>query len=441
MRALAIALVVPACFGKGPLPAQPSEAQVVFVAPSPNSDPCNSSSYISSVAVTGMQGFATVAPFQPMDSNCMGGPMSTPIPLMSFRTDGTEPHGQMMSAAGNSNSSIGWPHVAFAPPAMPLWVFLQGGMIEISNNGGGQLTGLNVMTNSGGQPFATGVFDDGMNSNVFVGVATVMNGNMTDPSSPSFPCCGNNGQSPMSQFSEILAVPRANISTMGSFTPTTISTQPFFAGAEMTEWLIGNSHAVFFVTAAMNQSSHAIIQAMTTDAAQTVQQVETVPAPNDNSMLSPNAVPVGLAADETHVVWAFANSVPQSGPVQPGCWIWMHTLSGGLPANGMTTLLFHSDKLSCMGAAIDNGFVYFTIVSSENNNCNGPCTEPLHGDGIARVSLAPTPSFESLAAGFGGYGDGPRRVLIDGQMLYAIDPFAIAKIPTSALADKHDFTP
>jgi hypothetical protein len=136
------------------------------------------------------------------------------------------------------------------------------------------------------------------------------------------------------------------------------------------------------------------------------------------------AVPVGLAADDAHVVVAFANPPSASGAIPPGCWIVEAT--GGL--------IFESTELSCLGAALDADHVYVALVHADGNGA-------LHGDGVARVAFAGSHDVESVAFAIAGAQAGPRRVYIVGGTLFVVDPFAIAAIAPDALAGKHELTP
>ena len=64
----------------------------------------------------------------------------------------------------------------------------------------------------------------------------------------------------------------------------------------------------------------------------------------------------------------------------------------------------------------------------------------IHGDGIGRVSLDGM-TFESIAFDMKGTYAGPRRVLLDNDSLYAVDPLAIGKIAKSALDGKQEIAP
>jgi len=86
---------------------------------------------------------------------------------------------------------------------------------------------------------------------------------------------------------------------------------------------------------------------------------------------------------------------------------------------------------SCMDAALDATSVYFTIVRVDE-------TEQLRGDGIGRVSIA-TGEVESIALDMVGAGAGPRRIYLDGDDLYAVDPLVIGKLAKSALDGSHAF--
>jgi hypothetical protein len=156
--------------------------------------------------------------------------------------------------------------------------------------------------------------------------------------------------------------------------------------------------------------------------------------PQTSATFSLDGVPLGLAADATHVAWSTttdlgpysnggngnASSIPNS------CSIWLHSPS---PQDSAKVLL-HSSSFSCWGVAIDETAVYFAIVNIDSSQFD----PTVDGIGIGRVTF--DGAFESISTGFFGAGFGPRRIFLDGEDMFAVDPLAIAKIKKSALDGK-----
>src|SRR5512140_52419 len=101
-----VCVIVAACFGSGPAPTPPSGAQVVFVAPLPQSDnTCNGSLYVSSVAFSPTNGYGILNYYQPSNNNCGGPPPPMQISAYQFDPGGSMPQGVQQGSAGQSNSN------------------------------------------------------------------------------------------------------------------------------------------------------------------------------------------------------------------------------------------------------------------------------------------------------------------------------------------------
>jgi hypothetical protein len=145
--------------------------------------------------------------------------------------------------------------------------------------------------------------------------------------------------------------------------------------------------------------------------------------------MSGNVGPAGVAAAPGHVAWSATvdPSLFESAP--HGCFIWA--------SDGTTmSMRLSTQAFSCMDLAVDATSAYFTIFSVDDHDGN----ESMSGIGIGRVSLTDS-TVESIALGFSGVAAGPRRIYLDGDDIYAVDPLVIGKLPKSALDGAHDFQP
>jgi hypothetical protein len=433
-------LLLVACFGNGPLPGKPSEATLVFAAPAPtDSTRCTNSVYIGDVAFAGGTGYTLTPIYVPSDCCSSGGcpEPSLSLDLTTFEESGALPAG--MSVTGDPAGQVGpfgavQPHVA-TNGASVAWVYTPDGSMQLAI-GPGQTRFSSV----GGSP--VGLFAPG-GMTLYLAIANASGGGMTggyiDPASPEFPCCT---PSP-SVASANDAIVQASL---GNGMPTVLASNLSLYYDEMVDGLVGNaSHAYFVTRGDVAMGTAAQIRSLTL-AGNAIATVHTITFAETNSAgatqcpSSPGCpVPVGIATDtaDAHVAWVVANrasSMNNAPPVSPGCWVFVQDVATA------DVHVFASERFSCMGAAIDDTHLYFTIVHSEVEDCGGGCTAPLHGDGIGRITLDGQ-TFESIALGMHGFAAGPRRVYLDGDSLYAVDPLAIGKIAKTALDGKRDIEP
>ncbi|HZT53649.1 MAG TPA: hypothetical protein VE995_04635 [Gaiellaceae bacterium] len=133
---------------------------------------------------------------------------------------------------------------------------------------------------------------------------------------------------------------------------------------------------------------------------------------------------VGIAANDAYVAWAAA---PMPGPGQSGCWVW------AAGADGTARRIYDGpqgpQQPMCHGLAVDAQFAYFAIVTVVSQT-NDPQGNWLMGTGIGRVPLAGGPA-QTVSLQSGRW-YGPRRVLVDEQYVYAIDPSYVVRVPKSA---------
>ncbi|HSQ63197.1 MAG TPA: hypothetical protein VLM85_08270 [Polyangiaceae bacterium] len=140
------------------------------------------------------------------------------------------------------------------------------------------------------------------------------------------------------------------------------------------------------------------------------------------AVISSGAAPVGLAAANGKVAWS---STADLFGTTPGCWIWQSSV-----------LVFQSTTSWCMGLAIDATDAYFATVEMRSFTDNSGQTQTfLAATGMARVSLAgPAQQTPHVLALTTDRIFGPRRILVDSQYVYGIDPAYVLRAPKSAFA-------
>ena len=399
MRALALACL-PACFGGGPEVSRPADATLVFGVPTPPPDmECGSmSTYIGSVAIHAGMGIATTLPYEGpgCDSSSPIGPIQ--VPVFAFDTDGASTSGSMLGTAGQSDGSTR-ARVTFGG-GVPTWAFEDtGSSISIQARDGGAIPIPGFASID-----TAGLVSDG--TTIYLAGWLTQNGS-GDPNNPDFP---NNQQEPAFALAPSLnGMPTYSLTSVpvGGGAPTSLPMQAVFCEL-MKDCLVDNATTLFAMTRA--DPPHVATLASIDKATATVTEVDTIEAG-----LANDVGPVGLAADDTRVVWTAAVD-PRRGA---GCFVFDH------PLGGTTSMVFSSTAFSCRDAALDADAIYFAIISIDDSG-------QLHGDGIGRVALADG-TFDSVATGFVASGAGPRRIYVDGDDLYAVDPLAIGKIPKAAI--------
>jgi hypothetical protein len=407
------AIALAGCFGAGPVPAEPSDATIVFVAPTPDANNvCTTSTYVTSLAFGSNSGFAALYGYQPNNNdNCNSGTTPTvPVDILAFPLDGTSPEGHVVAMAGMSNMQILPPLLTSGPsgviaffntPGQPIGspnAVSPGGSIQMLQSGGGYIIGASSLA------FAT--------TNAFMGTS--------DPMNPQYPCCGGNNGNPQSPPASVVPFQLGGSGTIQLGTP---AGEPLAFG-ELPSAIASNSASTFFV--ATGSGSFAIDQLATG----TTSTLTSMPAANGFR-------PVGLVADDAHVAWALAQDA-QTTPLMPGCQIGYANVGG----SGGSNALFGGQDISCMGLAIDPQAVYFAIVESVTPADCGGCQPVLHGLGIGRVDF--NGMFSSIAFDIANASSGPRRVFTtpdDPMDIFVLDPMVVVKIPKMAFAGRQDISP
>lgn len=405
------------CFGGGAAPQPPSDLTILFNAPPPQGNVCTESVYVGDVAFGMVHGFAITVPYLPSGpnaGNCCPGGGSCPQPdeqllaVYSFDKGGSDPAGMKVAAIPGQFPGDTFPRLSVINGDSPVWAW------PSTNSQVALSTGQNLMmTTIGGSFTPASMLADA--SNLYV--AAWSGSQRADVDSPDYPCCGMfGGQANNFAFAKV----NASVTAM----PIT----PAFQCGTAPRCLVQNTQTLFyFEQDPMNQTPPSVSA-----------YPKSGTTANDRKplfMLDTSKVPVGLAANDAHFVWAESTDYSVGGAV-PGCEIGVWNLGTDQPMR-----VFTSDRLSCMGLALDGDMVYTTIVAPDTGDC-GSCTEPLLGVGIARFSLSnPTGTFESRALNVSGVA-GPRRIHVEGNDIFLMDPAVIFRVnKDTALAGAHDFSP
>lgn len=412
-RALALLAVMPACFGEGPMPTAPTGATTVFYVNREASQPCGTAWYIGDVALGDEDGYALTYQWYP-PNNCGGGggnQNTYEVPVHRFDKLGgdTEMIGMAGKTSGAENarlaalgSSVAWAYdnANTSMTAMPV--------------GGVGFSGMLPYSGSAFSPVAMTADPTG----IYVIGHTFLTG--TNINNPSYPCCdtGSPGGEPMSRAWKL--EPTATTGTGLAFAPTT------FYSAGLKSGLSSNDTTLFYLqradtTATTPVTVHAVPKA-------TMQSTQIA------TLERSDGIPVGFGANNAALVWSLSVSYATFPVPSPRCKIVAFDL-----ASGEETTLLETPDFSCLDAAVDDTHVYFAIVHVDSDN-DSHQTSPygMAGHGIGRVSLA-NGTLETLDHGIRGELVGPRRIYLDGDEMYVVDPFTIAKIAKSVLDGGSDF--
>ena len=413
MRTLPLfALGFGACFGEGPIPSNPTEATVLYTAPSPSFE-CNGA-YVGSVAIgPGTDAYVVAQPFT--TNQCGTSPPPVPLSVEVFQK-AAKLDPVILGDAGKADASFATTLHAPRVSAVGIWAY------EATGSDGLDLgimvdPSLGLVQASTQRTFPAGIITDA--TSVFV-AGWQAGGGRYGVDHPDYPCCGPVGpQNPDGGANTLTTIP------IGGGSPTPLPVAPTYACESMSECLAANTSSLFYMEHAEPGHVAKITRFPKTGTAAAEQaMIGTVDAIGVNKV-----APVGLVASDSHVVWSVSTEYElqrSDDPVPPSlCIITAYDLT-----TEVTTVLLSTTEFSCMHASLDTGFVYFAIVSIVGGH--------LHGDGIGRVAIAEQ-TFESLALGIEGDSAGPRRVYVVDDSMYLVDPFTVVAVKKSALDGKQDF--
>jgi hypothetical protein len=411
-RFLSLLLLLPACWGDGPTPTFPAGVTIVFHV-ARKETACNElASYIGDVEIGKDVGYATVLPYTPPQNcdNMNGNNQMVPVPVFKFDTKTvkapemldtptTAMNGHDPVALGAHDSKGVWAYMGASNPGPPP-IVLAGDVTAMLSPG----------TTTGTATPAAIVLD---NDYAFVIGRDMYN---SPVSNPQYPCCstGNNtGPTNINAW-------RVSGST-GTSLPM-LTGEPFYVETLATP-LVQNTQSLFYTSRATDPVGSPIkIKKVAKD------PVTSAPVELDSLV---GLVPVGLAADDNHVV-AAESTFSRISPPSPRCVIVRY------PEGGMKETLLNTDAFACQSVSIDSTHAYFAIVSVASS---GDQPAGMVGVGIGRVTLTAPHTIETLDVGTRLQSTGPRRVIVEGDDIFAIDAFNVVKLPKPALASANDFPP
>jgi hypothetical protein len=137
----------------------------------------------------------------------------------------------------------------------------------------------------------------------------------------------------------------------------------------------------------------------------------------------PNTL-TGVAANDQDVAWA-TSTTPKPGAT--GCSVFASH------ADGPPTKIYDGTNASflCWGMAVDDTYAYFATTSVAQQSSNDPGAGVyMMGTGLGRVPLAGGSLQTVPLASSRWYG--ARRVLVDAQYVYAVDPSFVVRVEKSA---------
>lgn len=415
-RTLVPLLALAGCFGDGPVPSKPEQATVLMQLAAPSSRECDQKQYIGPIALGGTYGYAGVETYQPQigcDFDGQSSPFTTEVPLWQFPKDGSAPAAAIGAAAGSSDGT-------YSPRLQGLannviWLASPGNMggTAALQVGGTVADFMLDVPTSGGFYAPLGILWDG--AYVYIAASNGSSGK-AEPNNPNYPCCGpgNTGQ----QGALVARIDPDADPLVAESLPIT----PPLDCNHSTRCLLHNTDWLLYLAFAQNTSSWKIARFPKAGTMASEEEVLAQPSQVNGT------IPVGFHGSDANVVWAMSRSYDQSPfPSTPRCEIMRYDLVNGVDVGP----IFATDAFDCAGISLDDESVYFTIVATSDD-------QHMHGLGIGRVHLDTT-SVETIRLGVFGATAGPRRVLIDDDALIVADPFTVARIPKSALDDRHDF--
>ena len=406
MRAVALLPVLAGCFGAGDLPTTPALATTLFAATAPSAgQDCNGAKYIGDVAFGATRGFVFELPYFPPDcnNNGGGGGSTSQVVVTSFDLTGNDLSTTSFGDAGNVGTGMGGPRIA-ASGDTPTWLFQS--QMGLAVTVGVSPTPIPVETMMGEGPAGIVIGADGTT----LVAARQMTTSFEDP---QYPCCGS---TPASSPSFVATIPPAGVAS------TRLDLMLALACDTLDSCLVANTTSVFVME---HTPSGAQVRTFPKTA---TTPVEVTPIDQITTAVFRHAIPVGMAADDTGVVFAISQDPNQPGD-GPGCEIRRYDFQTA----AVTTLLL-TTSFWCQDVAIDNAAAYFAITDFiVDGNIR------MRGLGIGRVGFDRTVATTRL--GMIGATAGPRRVHVDGGFLYAIDPFVIGRIATQDLVGREDIAP
>jgi hypothetical protein len=142
---------------------------------------------------------------------------------------------------------------------------------------------------------------------------------------------------------------------------------------------------------------------------------------------APSNTLTGIAASDAYVAWATS---AQPMPGATGCAVFASH------ADGPPAKIYDGSEAPflCWGLAVDDTYAYFAttaVVAASGNDPGGPAY--MMGTGLGRVPLAGGPLRTVPLASSRWYG--ARRVLVDAQYVYAVDPSFVVRMDKNGFGE------
>jgi hypothetical protein len=406
-------LALAGCYGEGAPPGTPGNITVLLYANDPGAPSCGNQHYISSVAYLLADGYAITSPYMATGNNCNGGggggAGGTNLVYMFDKQMGngfTETSSVTTMGGGDNHPRIG----------------RSGHYVYIDSSDGALTIGpdnFKAPLSSSGQVEPVGFVDD-ITGFWIAGVVGPTTG-VVEIENPNFPCCGTAGTPQGNYFAVIQAD-----GTGGRMLPFTIA-QPL-AVDMVKDSFVGNSDNLFLMTMDYTGGTTARLWQWPKSGTQQSELVQV-----DSTEIGPEHAPMGIAADDAHLVWSVSN-LYRTGDTPHFCQVYSRDL-----ATNTTTKLLDTTSFSCLDVALDDTSAYIVIADLEYPPDQSPGTFVVHGRGLGRFGF--DGSMATLDLKITGLGRGPRRVLVDAKHIYAIDPDVLAQIPKTVLDTPLDFVP
>ncbi len=427
MRTLALVSLA-GCYGAGPRPTPPVDAEVVFAAAAPV-DPCAVQPYIGNVAIDANGiGYLLAMPYVPR--RACNGELAARADVDTYRfNDGAGPSGTLLGIATHSDGFLNRPRIL--PPisgaAMPV----------VLSHSETQLSQIVVDRGLGAGPVIAG---DGLGPFLdAAGLAIDSDGTVyaagwvnsctacSALDSPDYPFAG--GSNPTGLVVSTLT--RVDASGSTDLIITDPQKHPDLNCALTRDCFVANTTSLVY-TGYAHPTGDAYIGtiAKTATLAATDARIATLALTTFQNIAA-------LAADDAHVAWQIVTNPNQTLGTDGHCQLYWHAAAAdGLPAK----LVFESEKLECRDLELVGNQLYFTIVRLTGGGDSGTF---LHGDGIGRITInndgADPSTVELLDLAISGEARGPRRVFVRGGDVFFVDPLAVVKIAASALDGRADF--
>jgi hypothetical protein len=419
MKTLAASLLaLAACYGEGPPGQTPGGITVIFHTEIPGSaNYCNDAQYLASVALSpDGTAYAIAMPFRPISDECGNSGMGSPGGTMTILSGDKMGDPQQIIATQmiNNGGTFGHPHIT------RFGTYLYS---DLANTGGLTIGPDAIHPPSPQQAgpgwYPAGLIDDGTTMWA-TGVQATTNSapELEDPTFPTSQTQGGTSQ----MF--IARIPHNGTGAVNmSFTPT-----GNLAVDQMRHAVADSSMNLYFLTIDPNNGTTLRLWSLPKFSTSSTDLVNIWSAP-----LTGPTLPMGIAADDAHVVWSISTNW-RTGDLQHTCQVYSYD-----EVAMTTTKLLDTSSFSCMDINLDDTSAYFAIGDIEYEPGQSG-TGDLTGKGLGRVAFDGS-SVATLDMHITGVSRGPRRVFVDTNHVYFLDPLVFSKVQKTVLDTPLDFAP